>query len=185
MTVYLQHYSFQHCLQIIKCLQCQDIFETLELFFNHIERIHPSKTGRYLFELIRRKKIFSFVVETFKCRLCNATYKQRTDFLHHIQTVHKSSSSSCSLCSCQLNSTNELIDHLKFIHKINHNIDFHLNNNHRRPSFNTLFPCTFCSIKFNSRFDLNQHILHEHHDEQKEKKSEWHQNGRKSCKKIR
>jgi hypothetical protein len=49
MTVYLQHYSFQHCLQIIKCLQCQDIFETLELFFNHIERIHPSKTGKYLF----------------------------------------------------------------------------------------------------------------------------------------
>ena len=47
MTVYLQHYSFQHCLQIIKCLQCQDIFETLELFFNHIERIHPSKTGKY------------------------------------------------------------------------------------------------------------------------------------------
>lgn len=46
MTVYLQHYSFQHCLQIIKCLQCQDIFETLELFFNHIEKTHPSKTGK-------------------------------------------------------------------------------------------------------------------------------------------
>jgi hypothetical protein len=51
MTVYLQHYSFQHCLQIIKCLQCQDIFETLELFFNHIERIHPSKTGRYFLRM--------------------------------------------------------------------------------------------------------------------------------------
>jgi len=49
MTIYLQHYSFQHCLQIIKCLQCQDIFETLELFFNHIERIHPSKTGKYFY----------------------------------------------------------------------------------------------------------------------------------------
>jgi hypothetical protein len=110
--------------------------------------------------------INSLLVETFKCKLCNATYKHRTDFLHHIQTVHKSSSYSCSLCSCQLNSTNELIDHLKFIHKINHNIDFHINN-HRRPSFNTLFPCTFCSIKFNSRFDLNQHILHEHNNDKK------------------
>lgn len=49
MTIYLQHYSFQHCLQIIKCLQCQDVFETIELFFNHIERIHPSKTGKYFF----------------------------------------------------------------------------------------------------------------------------------------
>lgn len=46
MTVYLQHYSIQHCLQIIKCLQCQDIFETIELFFSHIERMHPSKTGK-------------------------------------------------------------------------------------------------------------------------------------------
>lgn len=46
MTMYLQHYSFQHCLQIIKCLQCQDVFETIESFFNHIEKIHPSKTGR-------------------------------------------------------------------------------------------------------------------------------------------
>ena len=182
MTVYLQHYSFQHCLQIIKCLQCQDIFETLELFFNHIERTHPSKTGKYiLFRMNSFTKDF-VVVETFKCRLCNATYKQRTDFLHHIQTVHKSSSYSCSLCSCQLNSTNELMDHLKFIHKINNNIDFHLNN-HRRPSFNTLFPCTFCSVKFNSRFDLNQHILHEHHEDKRERKSEWQQNGSKSSKK--
>ena len=45
MTIYLQHYSFQHCLQIIKCLQCEDVFETMELFFTHIEKIHPSKTG--------------------------------------------------------------------------------------------------------------------------------------------
>jgi len=48
MATYLQHYSFQHCLQIIKCLQCQDVFETVELFFNHIERTHPSKTGKII-----------------------------------------------------------------------------------------------------------------------------------------
>ncbi|CAF1118685.1 unnamed protein product [Adineta steineri] len=160
MTVYLQHYSFQHCLQIIKCLQCQDVFETIDLFFSHIEQTHPSKT-----------------IETYKCKLCNASYKHCTDFLHHIQTVHKSTLYSCSLCSCQLNSTNELIDHLKFIHKINQNIDFHIN--HRRPSFNTLFPCTYCSLKFNSRFDLNQHILHEHNDERRHIISDWHQNGKK------
>ncbi len=122
------------------------------------------------------------LVETLKCKLCNASYKHRPDFLHHIQTVHKSSSHLCSLCSCQLNSTNELIDHLKFIHKINNNIDFHLNNP-RRPSFNTLFPCAFCSMKFNARFDLNQHILHEHNEERRDKKAEWQQNGKKSCKK--
>ena len=45
-AMYLQHYSFQHCLQIIKCLQCQEIFETIEGFFNHIEKTHPSKTGK-------------------------------------------------------------------------------------------------------------------------------------------
>ncbi|CAF4688133.1 unnamed protein product [Rotaria sp. Silwood1] len=161
MTIYLQHYSIQHCLQIIKCLQCQDIFETIELFFNHIERIHPSKT-----------------VETFKCKLCNATYKNRTDFLHHIESIHKSCLYPCSLCSCQLNSTDELIDHLKFIHKINNNIDIHINPH--RPSFNTLFSCSFCSKKFNSRFELNQHILHEHNDVQQDMKSDWQQNEKKS-----
>jgi hypothetical protein len=63
MTVYLQHYSFQHCLQIIKCLQCQDTFETLELFFNHIEKIHPSKTGKYFF-------IFSIRIIDEKSSFC-------------------------------------------------------------------------------------------------------------------
>lgn len=111
-----------------------------------------------------------------KCKLCNATYKQRTDFLHHIQTVHKLSTYSCSLCSCQLNSINELNDHLKFIHKINNNnnSDSHLNDP-RRPSFNTLFSCHLCLKKFHSRFDFNQHILHEHNHEQRDEKS---------CKKI-
>ncbi|CAF2182480.1 unnamed protein product [Rotaria magnacalcarata] len=161
MTVYLQHYSIQHCLQIIKCLQCQDIFETIELFFNHIERIHPSKT-----------------VETFKCKLCNATYNNRTDFLHHVEAIHKSCSYPCSLCPCQLNSTDELLDHLKFVHKINNNIDFHMN--HHRPSFNTLFSCGFCTKKFNSRFELNQHILNDHNDEQHDVKSDWQPNEKKS-----
>ena len=112
----------------------------------------------------------SFIlVESFKCKLCNATYKHRTDFLHHIQTIHKPSLYPCSLCPCQLSSSNELIDHLKFIHKITNHID------HRRPSFNTLFSCAFCSMKFNSRFDLTQHILNEHNDERR-------QNGKKSGK---
>ena len=124
--------------------------------------------------------IFCFLVESFKCKLCNATYKQRIDFLHHVHTVHKPTLYSCSLCPCQLNSTNELVDHLKFIHKINQNIDLHVN--HPRPSFNTLFPCAFCSIKFNSRFELNQHILHEHNDERRNVIGDWHQNGKKSCK---
>lgn len=59
MTVYLQHYSFQHCLQIIKCLLCQEIFETLELFFNHIERAHPSKTSKYF--LRKRSPFISLI----------------------------------------------------------------------------------------------------------------------------
>lgn len=129
-------------------------------------------------KLVRKKKFFllrfqydSFIflvlVEIFKCKLCNATYKQRTDFLHHIETVHKLSTYSCSLCSCQLNSLNELIDHLKFIHKINNNLDIHINNHQRRPSFNTLFSCNICTKKFNSRFDLNQHVLHEHNQREK------------------
>ena len=83
-----------------------------------------------------------------------------------------------------MNSTDELIDHLKLIHKItnnNNNDDFHIN--YRRPSFNTLFPCSFCSTTFSSRFELNQHILHEHTGERQHVKLDWHRNGKKSCKK--
>lgn len=57
-AMYLQHYSFQHCLQIIKCLQCQEVFETIEGFFGHIEKTHPSKTGKRLFWRWRRSVAF-------------------------------------------------------------------------------------------------------------------------------
>lgn len=80
-----------------------------------------------------------------------------------------------------MNSLNDLVDHFKLIHKINNNnIDIHLNNYHRRPSFNTLFPCQYCSKKFYSRFELNQHLAHEH----QEKISDWHENEKKLCKMI-
>ena len=52
MNTYLQHYSIQHCLQMIKCLQCHDIFESIDTFFNHIEKFHPSKTGQHSTTLI-------------------------------------------------------------------------------------------------------------------------------------
>jgi len=60
-------------------------------------------------------------------------------------------------------------------------MNFHINNHHRRPSFNTLFPCNYCSRKFNSRFDLNQHILLEHNND--ERHDQKYQNGKKLCKK--
>ena len=181
-AMYLQHYSFQHCLQIIKCLQCQDVFETIEAFFSHIESTHPSKTGEPAASTRTLHVASHSLVETFKCKLCNATYKHRIDFLHHLQTVHKSLSVTsspsppsyqCSLCPCQLNTSNELLEHLKYIHH-----DLHVD--HRRPSFNTLFPCRFCSMKFSSRFELNQHILHDHDDERRDTAVDNYQNGRKS-----
>ncbi|CAF5197322.1 unnamed protein product, partial [Rotaria magnacalcarata] len=52
--------------------------------------------------------------------------------------------------------------------------------NHHRPSFNTLFSCGFCTKKFNSRFELNQHILNDHNDEQHDVKSDWQPNEKKS-----
>lgn len=168
MNSYFQHYSIQHCLQMIKCLQCQDMFESIDSFFEHIEKVHPSRTGSSCLTRFLVDRRFSlFLVENLKCKLCNGSYKNRNDFIHHIKTSHQvfAASTSCPLCPFQPTHNVELIEHLKFVHKID---SFDQN---RQPSFNVSFSCNFCPMKLNSRFELNHHILNEHDDHRHEKNS--------------
>ncbi|CAF1466363.1 unnamed protein product, partial [Didymodactylos carnosus] len=152
--IYLQHYSLQHCLQLIKCLICYDLFETMQQFYNHIERLHPSKT-----------------IESYKCRLCNAVYKQKSDFISHVKTVHyqrikqqeqqQSFLKNCPHCPCIFHNHAEYVNHILTIHEINSNDKTQI-----------YCRCPYCSIKLPIGL-LDYHIENAHNN----KKSNNHENG--------
>ncbi|CAF1027622.1 unnamed protein product [Didymodactylos carnosus] len=141
--IYLQHYSAQHCLQLIKCLICYDLFETMQQFYNHIEQVHPSKT-----------------IESYKCRLCNAVYKQKSDFISHVKTVHYQRIKqqeqqhlfleNCSDCSRTFYNRAEYIEHIILLHGNN--------TNDKTQSYGQ---CPYCSNKIPIGL-LDYHIGHVH-----------------------
>ena len=130
-----------------KCNQCAKEYNSKEKFNRHISKnvMCPICSSSHCSELIVTKHVEEQHPEIYTCHVCRSKFTSQTELDNHVCDVHSVNSNEvkCPLCS-YTNSLESVVT------------------NHVQEQHPEVLSCSHCQSKFNSKTELESHVLGAH-----------------------